>query len=72
MERYYEAASTWVSAERLAKLLEIQKAQRLICLRKELSTRKELQKRDVVGLIISGQGHKPVAVTFDIHCHHRV
>ncbi len=44
--------NTRVSAKRLASLLAIWKTWWLICLGKELSTRKELQKRNVTGLII--------------------
>ncbi len=54
---------TRVSAERLACLLATWKTRWLICLRKELSTRKELWKRDAVGLITSCQGPRPMEVT---------
>ncbi len=54
---------TRVSAERLASLLATRKTRWLICLRKELSTRKELQKRGAVGLIASYQGPRPTEAT---------
>ncbi len=54
---------TRVSAERLALLIATQKTQWLICLRKEVSTREELRKRDVMGLIASYQGPRPTEVT---------
>ncbi len=59
----WDRPNTRVLAKRLASLLATQKTQWLICLGKELSTRKELQKRDAMGLITSCQGPKPMEVT---------
>ncbi len=47
---------TRVLAERLALLIATRKTRWLICLRKEVSTREELRKKDAVGLIASHQG----------------
>ncbi len=54
---------TRVSAKRLALLIVTAKTRWLICLRKEVSTREELRKRDAMGLIASYQGPRPTEVT---------